>query len=758
MEHGKRTLTEQIGRRRRAAGRPVSPGKITMTSYLGPQPADSMERTADAEYAWLREQAWAFESVGLPLPTPLTDALAQYENERAEEESTLDVESGTEISAEETAAAAAADLDEAAWSTHERRLAELAHVLGLSEEAPDIRIDDDAKARNQAQHSAGLLADGIVYLHPDRYRPGTAEGTYLLAHELVHLGQRRLGEAQTARAHPSAAEREAHDLASAFAEGRPVHAPAVALAPHAVAADTGDQAGDGGGQLVGSYARVTRVNPFLILRSERDPRRIEPGAARTDPLVVDLLSFNDRVQVLAAYPGNWVHVATDRGTRGYIDRTYIIANPPEPNAWLYRTLPGDTALGIAMRHYHGVDWGKDNRFYVNVLVHTNRMRNGGDVGLYTADGSSSWQDAEVKEGYWIWIPSRAFADSLHGALSSGSISYQAKQAGESLLAFMIGYQVGGFDALKDALMDVVDLVGMIWKALQSAFAGDILNDISELWSAITSLDPSEILDAFVQRWNHPDPWERWRFRGWLIGFAVMLIAIEVLMAIFTGGAGNAARWGAKAAKLGKLMDFLKGLGAVRKLQSQVHKITNKLPDLEKLRRRLRSKRPDAPKHGDDLTKSGKATPDANEAPDFVGTLRGEKVTLPGVKTRTVRYVKRAKAEARALRSKFDSTERKKFLKSLAEDPAKVQQLKRAGLTDADIASMAKGEVPRLYRVHHKLPLDDGGTNDFSNLVLMQHEPYHKAVTSTQIALTRGMSPGEVRVFEFPIPEGFVYPP
>ncbi len=52
----------------------------------------------------------------------------------------------------------------------------------------------------------------------------------------------------------------------------------------------------------------------------------------------------------------------------------------------------------------------------------------------------------------------------------------------------------------------------------------------------------------------------------------------------------------------------------------------------------------------------------------------------------------------------------------------------------------------------------GGTNDFSNLVLIQKDPYHIAVTNKQRELTAGLLPGETRTVKYPIIEGFVYPP
>jgi hypothetical protein len=64
-------------------------------------------------------------------------------------------------------------------------------------------------------------------------------------------------------------------------------------------------------------------------------------------------------------------------------------------------------------------------------------------------------------------------------------------------------------------------------------------------------------------------------------------------------------------------------------------------------------------------------------------------------------------------------------------------LRDAGMSDADIAMMAKGRIPSGYQVHHVLPLDDGGTNATSNLVLIKNDPNHMLITLYQNKQTRG---------------------
>lgn len=143
---------------------------------------------------------------------------------------------------------------------------------------------------------------------------------------------------------------------------------------------------------------------------------------------------------------------------------------------------------------------------------------------------------------------------------------------------------------------------------------------------------------------------------------------------------------------------------------------------------------------------------------YTGTVRGQSVELRGVDSVSVNYVKRDRVEYAALRRDFDSTVRGDFLRDLAGDPAKVDALRRAGLDQAAIDRIASGRVPQGWQVHHKLPIDDGGTNSFDNLVLIKNDPHHIALTNAQRTLVGDLAVGQSRQIDFPIPRGFVYPP
>ncbi len=105
-------------------------------------------------------------------------------------------------------------------------------------------------------------------------------------------------------------------------------------------------------------------------------------------------------------------------------------------------------------------------------------------------------------------------------------------------------------------------------------------------------------------------------------------------------------------------------------------------------------------------------------------------------------------------NEFNTAKRKEFLKYLAESRI---DLKSFGSSDSDILKIKDGKVPNGWQVHHKLPLDDGGTNDFENLVLIKNESYHKVLTNYQNSLVKNLKPGESITIKWPIPNSKVYP-
>lgn len=145
----------------------------------------------------------------------------------------------------------------------------------------------------------------------------------------------------------------------------------------------------------------------------------------------------------------------------------------------------------------------------------------------------------------------------------------------------------------------------------------------------------------------------------------------------------------------------------------------------------------------------------NNNNNFVGKLQDKLVVLNDVTTiENFNYIKRNTDDLKKLRNEFNTTKRKEFLKYLAESRI---DLKSFGFSDSDILKIKDGKVPNGWQVHHKLPLDDGGTNDFENLVLIKNEPYHKVLTNYQNSLVKNLKPGESVTIKWPIPNGKIYP-
>ena len=132
---------------------------------------------------------------------------------------------------------------------------------------------------------------------------------------------------------------------------------------------------------------------------------------------------------------------------------------------------------------------------------------------------------------------------------------------------------------------------------------------------------------------------------------------------------------------------------------------------------------------------------------FVGKLRGEDITLYDIEMKKINYVKRYRSVLKELRNGFNKSVRKDFLKSISSD---IKNLKSHGLSETEIQKLKDGLVPKGYQVHHELPLDDSGTNDFSNLVLIKNDPYHKVITNYQNSIARTMKIGESKEVLWPI--------
>ena len=73
--------------------------------------------------------------------------------------------------------------------------------------------------------------------------------------------------------------------------------------------------------------------------------------------------------------------------------------------------------------------------------------------------------------------------------------------------------------------------------------------------------------------------------------------------------------------------------------------------------------------------------------------------------------------------------------------------------------LAEGDTPEDYHVHHIIPLDDEGGNEFTNLILIRALE-HTVITAYQNAFTRQLEPDDIIAVDFPVPppDQTVWPP
>lgn len=114
-------------------------------------------------------------------------------------------------------------------------------------------------------------------------------------------------------------------------------------------------------------------------------------------------------------------------------------------------------------------------------------------------------------------------------------------------------------------------------------------------------------------------------------------------------------------------------------------------------------------------------------------------------------------ERQQTRTDFESGIRADFIKHLAKNHYK--ELRAAGITDKQINGMKYGYTPNGFNTHHKVPIHGGGTNDFSNLMLIKRIPYHDMLHNQVInPQIRGIEEGESIMIKIPMTDAKVFVP
>ena len=147
------------------------------------------------------------------------------------------------------------------------------------------------------------------------------------------------------------------------------------------------------------------------------------------------------------------------------------------------------------------------------------------------------------------MPGEAYAQSLHGIVSSGSLTYELWGDVKLVAGFITGLLQGALESILDIFKGIGKLVKMAWDLVADIFNGTIISKAKDLYDKITAIDFHKLIDDqvanFEQKWNSPDPWDKGKFRGYVTGYAIM----EVITLFFTAGLAEGIKYVGKFGKM-----------------------------------------------------------------------------------------------------------------------------------------------------------------------------------------------------------------
>ncbi|MEO0560865.1 MAG: hypothetical protein AAF125_02055 [Chloroflexota bacterium] len=336
--------------------------------------------------------------------------------------------------------------------------------------------------------------------------------------------------------------------------------------------------------------------------------------------VIQNLPQNTYVMILKQNPqSRWAAIRVMEGqyagVSGYVVSRLIRDDLPDPNAVLYDVKGGDMLGQIVQNHpqYNGynIRTGDDARSLVMAVYSANKGGKGvrlvgeadnslvakaldvADTSDYRDEMRQIYQRIQLVAGEPIWLPSKAYVQSLKdsGVIKQRSATMNAAiEVGKAYGGFEAGLLDGLLSSIVDLIVGIFDLAKGVIDAVVSVVTGEALSSASALYDQIKSLaeDPaalkkmasslasalsaafSSMVDNFVNKWTAPLIFDRWYFRGKVVGY----IIAEIAMMFLSGGA-SAAKW---LDKLGDLGKFFKNI------VSRVDNALDALPDLPGKRR------------------------------------------------------------------------------------------------------------------------------------------------------------------------------
>jgi hypothetical protein len=299
----------------------------------------------------------------------------------------------------------------------------------------------------------------------------------------------------------------------------------------------------------------------------------------------------------------WVKVKMPDGQEGWIENRFVM--PRKPGTNLYYVKKGDNIESIINSSPVYKDFaystGNDRRSIAAAIL----VKNNGNPGVYLDEkkkGDHSFKDfmdptfaknrnvyemIGVREGYYIELPT---PEEIKKYQDTGQVGTRTELenwivgSSKGMLGFVEGVGIGFAEAAWDMVTGIWDLVSGIFTGELFTQAWDMIKQLWDagwegVWSMIKEMWNGTV-QSFKDAWNNPNPEEKWKFFGKIVG----MILFEVLLTILTLGAGAAASIAAKFPKVMKVVKMVE-----KAIPDIPPAVKNKMDEVKKLKNFLTQK-------------------------------------------------------------------------------------------------------------------------------------------------------------------------
>jgi hypothetical protein len=347
------------------------------------------------------------------------------------------------------------------------------------------------------------------------------------------------------------------------------------------------------------------ANQIGIAKSSGVNVRAKPDGSLPD---IAKVRYDTEVQVPALdNTGAFCFIIARTGAVGWINKDFVALDPPDAASHLHHITESNLTTILKNEYVDKNLWtlstGNDYTTLAAAVVTANQGRKGVSMDWAKAkkykednplkrwldpwmiDNFAIYHGSKILAGHNIWLPPPRYVRLLQ---SSGVIGSRPDwinavvDIGKQIAGFVAGVFAGIFGSLWDTLTGLWDLAEGIINTIRGALDGSLFAAIEEIYNKITGVTWQELknmvdevitmakdaFNDFEKKWNHPDLYQQWYFKGTIIG----AVALEVVLAIFTGGASLGAKVLAKIGKyfprlmkvLEKLLDLADKLPGRRK--------------------------------------------------------------------------------------------------------------------------------------------------------------------------------------------------